>query len=392
MKTVQQFLVLFIVVIAQPSFGQADEGVEAELAAEQAFRAEFQAVVDDLNAGSFEKFIAAIDKEDMVERIFGLRLIDQRVKKQFREDLEFRFEGMIKSGLEDSDGAVKATLLGFESRGDRGRAVVRFDLPKLQYNYNEYDLRRDAKGRITIVDWVDFLRGERYSDGVGTAMVMAAPSKPATRKLIDFSNVKDSELFQMTELLKAARDRRAGKYFQIVGELSESLQRQRIVILTGVQLTKQVRDRRRMRTALLAMAKYFPQEPLYSLMLLDYYFPARRYEDAMQALLRLQQRLGVEDAAMNARLSAAALVMENVADADAYANTALQLEPDLELGWWSALRARAALSQFDRAVEALQKLEHGFGHVLGPEELQRDPGFAGLLASEEYKSWVAARQ
>ncbi len=364
----------------------------AELAMAETFRAGFQEIVDDLNSGSFERFTNAIDQPDMLQRIFALRLIDQRVKKQFRENFEFAVEPMVKAVLASGDDGVKATLLGFDSRGEFGRATVRYELPKFQYNYHEYDLRLNKHGGVIIVDWTDFLQGEKFSDGLGETLIMAAPSDSAVRKLLDFKNVTPRHLFQMAQLLKAARDNDVDRYFEILEDLDERLQRQRIAVLTTVHLTKQVRKRRKLRTALIAVAKYFPEEPLYSLMLLDYYFPSRRYEEALQALLRLEKRLGVEDGAMKARLSAAALVAGNVQDASTFAGKAISLEPGLELGWWSALQASVVMSRFDIATESLAVLEKQFGRVLDPEALQKDKSFAGLLASPEYKAWLATRK
>lgn len=392
MKTILRALILLVIAVSQPSLVFAQDDREAEKLDQQTFRAEFQHVIEALNAGSFEPFLAAIDKKDMLDRIFGLRLIDQKVKKAFQEDFDNNLHGMVKATIERPDSDIKATLLDFKSRGNRGRAVVRFDVPEFQFIYHEYDLRRDSNGRLIIVDWIDFLQGEQFSKGVGTSLVMALPGKPATRKLLDLQNVNNNELFKMTELLKAARDRRADKYFELVTEFDERFQRQRVVVLTGVHLAKQVGNRRILRKALIAVARHYPDEPLYSLMLLDYYFPARRFEDAAQSLLRLQERLGVVEAAMQARLSAAALVMGNAEDAGAYANSAIELEPSLELGWWSAMRARVALSQFDRAVEALQQLEQQFERSLGPEALAIDKSLAELVASEEYKSWLVTRK
>ena len=138
--------------------------------------------------------------------------------------------------------------------------------------------------------------------------------------------------------------------------------------------------------------QYFPEEPLYSLMLLDYYFPSRQYEKATQALLRLQSRLGAPDAAMDARLSAASLVVGNAEDALNYAEQAVQIEPGLELGWWSVLRASTALNQYGGAVAALNELEQTFGYTLGPEAFEGDPAMADLLLSTEYETWLAGRE
>ncbi len=306
--------------------------------------------------------------------------------------MQTQFADMIKSGFPVLEDGVKATLLGVESRGDRGRAVVRFDLPDLQFSYHEYELLLDKKNRVNVVDWVDYLSGEGFTDGVGVSLIIALPSKQAMRKLIDYKNVKDSDMFQFTELLKAARDRRADRYIDIINNLNPELQRQRIVVLTGVQLTKTIKSRRMMRTALIQMANHFPEEPLYSLMLLDYYVPSKMYEEAVAALRRTYEQFEFDDAAMEARLSAIILVMGNSADASALADRAIELEPGLELGWWSALRARVASSNFAGAAEALQQLEQHHGHSLGPEALERDKSFAALLASNEYKAWVASRQ
>ena len=139
------------------------------------------------------------------------------------------------------------------------------------------------------------------------------------------------------------------------------------------------------------MAKYYPEEPLYSLMLLDYYVPARRLEEAVAALQRLSERLDFPDAAMEARLSAAALDQGDPQDASARADVALALEDDLELAWWSALKARVALQDFARATEALQQLEAQFGWDLGTETLRQDKNYRALLVSGEYQAWLESR-
>ena len=177
---------------------------------------------------------------------------------------------------------------------------------------------------------------------------------PAVRKLLDFQGPTEQQTFQVTELLKASRDRQVDRYFDILKNVDEKLRRQKVVVLTSVHLTKATRDRRKLRTALIDVDKYYSDEPLYSLMLLDYYFPSRKYEQAMQALLSLQSTLGVQDSAMSARLSAASLVNGNAEDALSYADQAVTIEPGLELGWWSALRAGTAMRQYDKAVAALR--------------------------------------
>lgn len=388
---IAKFILLFV--IAVPVFAdEADDEARLEAEQQEAFRSGFENIIDGLNAGSLEHFTAAVDRDDFFDRVFGLRLIDQNVKKSFIERVQAGFKNVLSAGFRDSTEGIKATLLGIESRGDQGRAVVRFDLPGLQFSYHVYELRLDKKKRVVIVDWVDYLQGERFTDSIGTALVMAAPSRPAARKLVDYTGIKDADMFQFTELLKAARDRRVERYVDIINNLSPQMQRQRVVVLTSVQLAKLVRNRRMLRAALMQMAAHFPQEPLYALLLLDYYVPSKMYEEAIANLQRSYETFGFDDAAMEARLSALTLELGNAADASAFAERAVELEPGLELAWWSALRARVALTEHGAAVEALQKLERQFGHKLGQAELARDRSFAALLASAEFSAWAASRE
>ncbi len=386
---------LIVVLLCCSPIAQADELTEAEkaeVARQEAFRAGMTEVVADLNGGSFYRLTAAIDRQELLERIFGLRLIDQKVKRSFNESLEYSYDAMIKSGFEVPKDGLKATLLGVESRGDRGRAVVRFDLPKMQFGYHEYELRLDDGGNLVVVDWVDFSSGIGFSESIGRSLVMSAPSKPAMRKLVDLQTIRDSEFFQFGELLKAARDRRLDRYLEIRDGMDERFQRQRIVVESTVDTARKARNRRAWVAGLKVMAGYFPDEPLYSLMLLNYYLPARKYEEAQESLQRLADRLGFEDPAMDARLSSLALVLGDIEAAGTLADRAREAEPSLELAWWSTLDSRAAAADFAGCVEALQRLEADFGHELGAETLQKNPAYAQLIASAEFKAWRGATE
>ena len=368
-----------------------EEAEQEERRKQEAFNTQVPLIVESLNMGSFDLFASSINKSDFLDRIYGLRLIDVRLKREFNDNMEFQFESLLQDGFRDSQGEINATLLGVESRGDRGRALVRYNLPNLQFSYHEYDLALDEDEQVVILDWIDYLQGDTFTNAIGNSLVMAAPSEAAVRKLIDIQNPKQNDLFQLRELLKAARDRQTARYSQIYAELDESFRRQRIVALQNVLLAKAANNRRYLRQALIVMAEYFPEEPLYSLMLLDYYVPTRQYEEAIAGLQRTYAKFGFDDAAMEARISAITLAMGNAEDAAAYAERALLMEPGLELGWWSALQARVATADFAGATEALTALEDNHGHQLRSEQLQGDKSFSAFLASDAFKSWEASR-
>jgi len=387
----RRFLFTVLLIATGVSAQEYDEEQLLEIERQQAFRDGVAAIVEDINNDSLSLFTASIDNQALLERIMGLRLIDRRIQKSFSESFDQTVPNLVKAMLRGrAETNFKAHVLSVASRGTQGRALIRYDLPDFQFNYHEYDLKLDDKGNVRIVDWVDFLRGESFADEMGTSLVSAAPSKAAVRKLIS-QRLNESQIFQVTELLKSARDRNINRFLEIFNGMNDNLKSERVVVLVHAQFMRDMRRKRQLRTALDEMAKHYPQEPLFSLMLLDVYFPTRKFEEAREALLRLESRLGVEDSAMKARLSAAELVLGNLPDSLRYANQSVELEPGLELGWWSVMRVAALDGAFERSVEALTVLEDQFGHALNPEALSKDPMLGDLLRSDVFQEWSAAR-
>ena len=77
---------LFFTMLCAAAFAdEAEDAAQAEARKQEAFRAGVVSIVNDLNFGVFDSFVGAINQADMLDRIYGLRLIDQRIKKQFEE-------------------------------------------------------------------------------------------------------------------------------------------------------------------------------------------------------------------------------------------------------------------------------------------------------------------
>ncbi len=383
-------LVLLMSTHAAVAQTDIDEREALEQIQQQAFRAGMSAIVDDFNAGSVVLFTKSLDRKDFLERIFGLRLIDGGIKRDLRKDMgdPDKWAAFVESLFtNEAEEVLRASLLIVESRGDRGRAVVRFDMSFFRANYHEYDLRLDDKGRMQVIDWNDYFWGHKFTDRMGLTLIQAKPNVNAARKLVNYSGVREEQVFQIMEILKATRDRDFKRYDQIMESLDARLRSQPVVIKLGLDAARQARKRRAQREALVLVDKYFPNDPLFSLVLMDLYLPDERYQDAFDALTRLQQHLRIDDALLNARLSAVSLVMEQVADAHALAVKSVTQDPGLELGWWSVFRARVTAENFADAIEALEKLESDFGHSLGPDALAKDPMFRKFMLSAEYRAW-----
>jgi len=386
MKWIQQLATAAVfTVILGPVAALADDE-ELEL------RAQFESIIQGLNDNSFDRFNRAIVNKDMTARIYASRLIEPDVKKAFTNEFSASFEQMFVSSFPKSKNEILGTLIDFRFNGNEGHAVVRYAASGYRYSYHDYELRLDSKGRIVIVDWIDYYQGNRFSDEAGEALVMAMPSKPATRNLLENKNLGDAQIFQVAELFKAVRDKKPERFFQIYDGMDAALHKEKIVAKLNLQLALLARDAGRIESAARTLVESYPDDSMSSLKLVEYYIPARQYEEAIDALVRLQQGIGFEDGATESLKASAALAMGNTDDAEKYALQATVVEPSLELCWWSLLRARTRAGDYAGATEALARLEDDFGHTLDAQKLQRDRFLKVLTDKPEYLDWRATRE
>lgn len=355
-------------------------------------RAEFQGIVQGLNDDSLEKFRRAVVQKDMLARIFASRLIEPDVKKSFTSSFAASFEQMFVSSFPKSKKEILGTLIDFRFEGNEGRAIVRYAASGYRYAYHVYELERDSKGRLVILDWIDYYQGGRFSDQAGEALVMAMPGKPAIRKMLTNKTVTDGDVFQVAELFKAVRDSKPERFFQIYDGLKEVLLEEKVVVRASFNMALMARDKTRIRNAVRMLVETHPGDPLFSLRLTEYYISTRQYQQAIDAVVALQNGLGLKDGATESLKASAALAMGNTGDAEQYAEEATVVEPSLELAWWSLLRARTRAANYSAATEALARLEDDFGHTLDPKQLGRDRFLKVLVDKQEYLDWRASRE
>ena len=383
---------LAVAVVFTGLLAPVTENAAAADADADALREQFESIIQGLNDNSFDRFNRAISKQDMTARIFGNRLIEADVTKAFASDFTASVQSMFSSSFPKSKKEILGTLIDFQFQGNEGRAVVRYAASGYRYAYHVYELGLDAKGRMLILDWLDYYQGSRFSDEAGQALIMAMPSKPSTRNLLENKTLGEGEIFQVGELFKAVRDNEAERFFQIFDGLDPVLLKEPVILRLNLHLSLAFPESTRAANAVRMLVDAFPDDPLYSLRLIDYYIPTRQYQEAIDALERLQAGIGIKDGATESVKSSAALAMGNTPDSEKYALQATIAEPSLELGWWSLLRARTRAEDYSGATEALARLEDDFGHTLDPKNLKRDRFLKVLADKPEYLNWRASRE
>jgi tetratricopeptide (TPR) repeat protein len=219
------------------------------------------------------------------------------------------------------------------------------------------------------------------------------PTKLATRKTISIQNPTDLQLFQVTEIYKASRDRQPPRFFEIYDQFSDALKREPFIAKYAVYMAHMLKDSGRLLRTLEIFGQVYSDQPNFTLMMSDLYIAMGAYERSYALLKIFQQNFAVNEGALPAKLSALALATGKPDEAEKFAVEATVDEPSLELGWWSLLRVRSSAENYEGAIEALTQLEDVFGNRLDEAKLRRDKfrGFIQLVDSQEFKDWRANR-
>ena len=223
-------------------------------------RMQFERIMQGLNDNSFDRFNSATNEKALTARIFDGRMVGADAKRAFTQDFDGSIERMFTASFPASESDILATIVDFQMRGNEGRAVVRFAASGYRYSYHVYELELDAKGRIAIVDWIDYYQGERFSAAAGLALVMAMPGKPATRNLLDNKTITDRDAFQVGELFKAVRDQNSVRFFQIYDDLDAKLHREKVIARLNLQVVLRAREKARTERALQNLLQAFPDD------------------------------------------------------------------------------------------------------------------------------------
>ena len=224
-------------------------------------------------------------------------------------------------------------------------------------------------------------------------LVGRMPSKRSVASILQINDPSEAQLFQAGELMKAATNMNPPRFFQIIDGLDAALRRDPFVISLNFGFCRYVGDPTRINAAVEDVVASFPGDVRFSLRLAEFYIERRLFAEAIEELELLQGKggLSLTDGALESLKATAAMALGDFERAEAFAVSATEVEPDLELGWWTMLRVRTAAADYTGAIEALTQLEDRFGHLLIPQKLRRDRFLKVLIEQQEYTDWREAR-
>lgn len=354
---------------------------------------QFQEIVKAIERRSFEQIKDVFDQTDMMNRVYSHRAVEPDVRDYLRANFQWFVESEFSSSIPPEEVRASVDLIEFSFQDGVGRAAVRYGLLGHSYAITVFELRHDRRGRLVIVEWIDTRAGSTLSAQISDSLLTIKPNKEATRKLLAIKSPSDLELFQFSEILKADRDREPTRFFEIYDDLDEQLKREVLIVRRAVKMALRIEDMTRMMETLEIYVEVSAEDPNLGLMISEIRIALGDYEAAYTTLQRFHQSFWVQEGAIPAKLSALALAIGKLEEAEKFGLEATIDEPELELGWWSLLRARAASQDYEGSLEALTYLEDEFGHRLDEVKLRRDKfrGFVKLAESQEFKDWRASR-
>jgi len=354
---------------------------------------QFQQILTGIERRSFETMQKAIDKTDMRNRVLSARQIGAGAAQTFDAGFWQFVESGFAANLPPPGSKATTKLVDFAFQDGKGKAAIRVSKPNFEFAYQVFDLRHDGRGRLKVVDWFDSSSGQMLSVEIAEALMIQMPTTAATRSTISIQNLTDLQLFQVTELYKASRDKQPPRFFEIYDQFSDALKREPFIAKHAVFLAFMLKDSDRLEQALDIFGAVYSDQPNFALLTSGFYLAMGDYDEAYALLKSFKQSFPVHEGALPAKLSALALATGKPADAEKFAVEATTDEPTLELGWWSLLRVRSSAANYAGSIEALTQLEDNFGHRLDEAKLRRDKfrGFAQLVGSQEFKDWRASR-
>lgn len=355
-------------------------------------REQFEDVLAGVNQGSFEPIKTAIEKGAFLDRVMRKYMLETEVKNAFDENFWEIVEGIAMSSMPNAKQKANGEIVKFEFADGNGQAVVRFKLPGYVFSYQVWNLQQ-RRGRLRVLDWFNSNQGRSVVDAIAEELLVMMPNNGATRRLIRDKNPTNQQLFQTTELLKAARDRQVSRFFEIYDGLSEPIRNDELVAMFALQLAYGANDRGRFIRTFNVFVDVFGANPDFGEGISNSQLLMGQIEAGYQSLLKFHDSMQFGEGALPSKLSALALALGNNEKAIEHAEHATRNEPTLALAWWSLLRARASIDDFSGSIVAMERLEDDFGQQLDAAQLMRDPygAFEKLAESPAFVEWRASR-
>lgn len=357
----------------------------------QAVEEQLDSIFRQMNQGSSREFSDAIDTDALLSRVFDGLAVEQGLKARFSATIRNGKQQLGKNILKSMPKGAYAKVLNVRQDGDKANALVRYDYGNRGFGYHDYELIKNGSGIFRIVDWLDYLDGERYSAALRLSVVAYDPTVSAVRGLVPEFDGNDDDYDKLAELMKSYRDKDFQTFYNNAAALPRNLRRTRFMQLLVCQVSRMAGDRNLYNNAYRSLSESFGDDPTVVLSLLGYYFSKGAYQDVSKSLRILQEDFGIRDAGILALMSRTALAIGNADEAAVLADEAIAIEPGLEGPYWAAINAHVMLRHYSFAVMTAISIEEEFGKSLSLDQFENNTMYRDFIDSPQFKQWQSGK-
>ena len=250
-------------------------------------------------------------------------------------------------------------------------------------SYHDLLLRRAPDGAVRFVDAYNFLGGEDVSQTSRRILAgfeeaadgTAPPSERPARVAALAAAAQRGDHWAVVEAYPRIEDRAVDRKPLLV-----------LYLLAAAQTSPVDYDK-----ALALFQRDYADDPAADLVLIDRHALRGDMAAVLGAVDRLDAAVG-GDPYLDALRVQALLAMGRTDEAQAAADRFADALPDLNDGLFLQIDVALAREDYRAAVAAMLRLQREFEIEFYPEDLKRDPLWAGFVASPQYKVWAAERR
>lgn len=273
-------------------------------------------------------------------------------------------------------------------RGNENRPLLRMDYGDSGFEYIEFVVQADAKGKARIVDWAPLSSGELYSEVVGRmARILTEPSPGLIQNLLGMQQIDQATLKRMKTIAEMRRKGDLRGALQEMEKLPAEIADSRIVLVQRASLASEMNDDDAYRKMLARLEKLHGNDPAAAFMLLDHYFYAKDLTKCLQAIASIESRVGVDGMTQMLRSNIYASSGMHK-EAITHASKAIDIEPDMSDPYFTLAQSHVVLGQFAEAIEIYSTLQADFGYEFSKENFAQDATFTKFIASPQFKTWL----
>ena len=341
-----------------------------------------------INAGDPSMLDSRVDLERLIERSTR----DTSTPKGFADGFA---KGVRRSGINLGKQLVEAQddesdfhLLRLRMDGGAPHALYRV-ISQAGINYLDFELARNAKGEVVIVDIYPHISGELFSQTLRRTFLQAA--KEAGYDIVDKMMGKEQEFLKnipkLQTMQRLAQEQKFAEVVKTFGELPASLRQNKSFLLIRLNASSHL-DESEYQKAILEFEKAYPNDPSLDLISIDGHMMRKDYAAVMKTIDRLDAR--VKDPYLQYLRGSVMLEKGDGKEARRLFQAAITAEPRLAMPYWVLIGLSLQDKKYKDTARHLAAIERDAKVEVG--DLEALEQYAGFVKSKEYKAWNKERQ